>query len=55
MGANEIRVKILFNIKQDPNTLDSITLNFSGDTSATETNNVSSGTTGGTTTGGGGY
>ena len=31
VGANEIRVKILFNIKQDPTTLDSVTLNFSGD------------------------
>ena len=31
VGANEIRVKILFNIKQDPNTLDSVTLNFSSD------------------------
>jgi len=31
IGANEIRVKILFNIKQDPNTLDSITINFSSD------------------------
>ena len=31
VGASEIRVKILFNIKQDPNTLDSVTLNFSGD------------------------
>ena len=30
IGANEIRVKILFNIKQDPDTLDSITMNFSG-------------------------
>ena len=29
VGANEIRVKILFNITQDPNTLDSVTLNFS--------------------------
>ena len=29
IGTNEIRVKILFNIKQDPNTLDSITLDFS--------------------------
>ena len=53
IGANEVRVKILFNIKQDPNTLDSITLDFSGDTSATETDNVSSGTTGGGTSGGG--
>ena len=35
--------KILFNIKQDPNTLDSITLNFNSDT--LESN--SSGTTGG--------
>ena len=31
IGVNEIRIKILFNIKQDPNTLDSVTLNFSGD------------------------
>jgi len=44
IGVNEIRVKILFNIVQDPTTLDSITLDFSSDTS----------TTGGTT-GGGGY
>ena len=29
VGVNEIRVKILFNIKQDPNTLDSVTLDFS--------------------------
>ena len=36
IGANEIRVKILFNIKQDPNTLDSVTLNFSSDISETE-------------------
>jgi hypothetical protein len=28
VGANEIRVKILFNIIQDPNTLESVTLNF---------------------------
>jgi phage baseplate assembly protein W len=43
IGANEIRVKILFNIKQDPNTLDSVDLNFSGNISETES----------TTTGGG--
>ena len=43
IGANEIRVKILFNIKQDPNTLDSITLDFSSDITETES----------TTTGGG--
>ena len=36
IGANEIRVKIDFNIKQDPNTLDSITLDFSSDISETE-------------------
>tara|TARA_R100000455_G_C6186091_1_gene62066 strand:+ start:76 stop:567 length:492 start_codon:yes stop_codon:yes gene_type:complete len=40
---NEIRVKILFNIKQDPNTLDSITLDFSSDVSETESS-VTSGT-----------
>ena len=47
IGGNEIRIKILFNIKQDPNTLDSVTLDFSSDVSETES------TTGGTT--GGGY
>jgi len=31
IGVNEIRVKILFNIIQDPTTLDSITLDFSSD------------------------
>ena len=36
IGVNEIRVKILFNIKQDPNTLDSITLDFSSDISEPE-------------------
>jgi len=36
IGANEIRVKILFNITQDPNTLDSVTLDFSSDISQTE-------------------
>jgi len=33
IGVNEIRVKILFNIIQDPNTLDSVTLNFQSDIS----------------------
>ena len=42
IGANEIRIKILFNIKQDPNTLESITLDFSSDISESESN-VSSG------------
>ena len=42
IGVNEIRVKILFNIKQDPNTLDSVTLQFSGDISEPESS-VSSG------------
>ena len=36
IGVNEIRVKILFNIKQDPNTLDSVTLDFSSDTMESE-------------------
>ena len=31
IGANEVRVKILFNIKQDPNTLNSVTMDFSSD------------------------
>ena len=34
--SNEIRVKILFNIKQDPNTKDSVTLDFSSDISEPE-------------------
>jgi len=34
--ANEIKVIILFNIKQDPNTLDSITLNFTSDLGVSE-------------------
>ena len=51
IGANEIRIKIDFNIKQDPNTLDSSILDFSGgDVSATES---TGGTTSGGTTGGG--
>jgi len=33
IGVNEIRVKILFNIKQDPNTLDSVTLDFNSEIS----------------------
>ena len=37
IGSNEIRVKILFNIQRDPNTLDSITLDFSSDVQNTET------------------
>ena len=31
IGMNEVRVKIIFNIKRDPNTTDSVTMNFSGD------------------------
>ena len=45
IGTNEIRVKILFNIKQDPNTLNSISIDFSSDTMESES----------TTTGGTGY
>ena len=33
IGVNEIRVKVDFNIKQDPNTLDSITLDFNSEIS----------------------
>ena len=43
IGVNEIRVKILFNIKQDPNTLDSITLDFSSDITEPESNVTSGG------------
>ena len=43
IGINEIRVKILFNIKQDPNTLDSITLDFSSDITESESNTSSGG------------
>ena len=43
VGSNEIRVKVIFNIKQDPNTLDSVTMDFSG-----QINESESLTTGGT-------
>ena len=43
IGVNEIRVKIDFNIKQDPNTLDSITLDFSSDISEPESSIASGG------------
>ncbi len=33
IGMNEVRVKILFNIKQDPNTLNSVSIDFSSDIS----------------------
>ena len=42
IGANEIRVKILFNIKQDPNTLDSVTLDFSSTVTDTESSTFGS-------------
>jgi len=45
IGENMIRVKILFNITQDPNTLDSITLDFSSDVNESQS----------TTAGGAGY
>ena len=43
VGPNEIRVKIDFNIKQDPNTLDSVTLNFSSGVSEPESRVTSGG------------
>ena len=43
VGANEVRVKILFNIKQDPNTTDSVSINFSSDISEQESTNGSGG------------
>ena len=43
IGANQLRVKIDFNIKQDPNTLDSVTLDFSGDISEPESSIASGG------------
>ena len=36
VGSNEIRVKVIFNIKQDPNTLDSVTMDFSGQINESE-------------------
>ena len=41
IGVNEIRIKILFNIKQDPNTLDSVTLGFDGNISEPESSTAS--------------
>ena len=49
IGVNEIRVKIDFNINRDPNTLDSVTLDFSSN-EISETESTSIGVTG---TGGG--
>ena len=43
IGVNEIRVKILFNIKQDPTTLDSVTINFNSNISEPESNVTSGG------------
>ena len=43
IGINEIRVKILFNIKQDPNTLDSVTLDFTSNVSETESSTTGGG------------
>tara|TARA_R110001592_G_scaffold13894_2_gene63205 strand:+ start:497 stop:985 length:489 start_codon:yes stop_codon:yes gene_type:complete len=43
IGLNEIRVKLLFNLKQDPNTLDSVTLDFSSDISETESSTTGGG------------
>ena len=45
VGTNEVRIKIDFNIRQDPNTLDSVTIDFSSDTMESES----------TTAGGTGY
>ena len=45
--SNEIKVKIIFNIKQDPNTLNSVTLDFSSDEIVTDAE--------GSLTTGGGY
>ena len=56
IDENTIRLRILFNIKQDPNTLNSINLDFSGLISESDTNlsSVSSGGSVGAG-GGGGY
>jgi len=43
IGLNEIRVKIDFNIKQDPNTLDSVSINFTSDISNTDSTTLSGG------------
>ena len=40
VGANEVRIKIDFNIRQDPNTLDSVTIDFSSDTMESESTTV---------------
>jgi len=42
IGTNEIRIKILFNLKQDPNTLDAVSIDFSGNINENNTSNVSS-------------
>ena len=40
VGTNEVRIKIDFNIRQDPNTLDSVTIDFSSDTMESESTTV---------------
>ena len=56
IGVNEIRVKIDFNIKQDPNTIDSVTMSYSGDISEeTEPNYSADRTTNPQNQQGGGY
>ena len=55
IDMNEIRVKILFNIKQDPNTLDSVTMNFNSNGGVNETDSTTTTTTSGGGTTGGGY
>ena len=52
IGANEVRVKILFNIKRDPTTLDSVTIFFNSETSEADSSVSTGGGAGG---GGGGY
>ena len=42
IGVNTIIIKIIFNIKQDPNTLDSVTLDFSSTVTDTESSTFGS-------------
>tara|TARA_R100001163_G_C4986074_1_gene140391 strand:- start:159 stop:650 length:492 start_codon:yes stop_codon:yes gene_type:complete len=43
VGANEIKIEIVFNITQDPNTLDSVTLSVDGNSTINSESSVGAG------------
>ncbi len=58
IDANTLKINIIFNIKQDPNTLQSVQLVVGGDTTSVDnvvSDNTNTGGAGGSVGGGGGY